>query len=249
MNLERSFQDWQSYRNANPVQAHAVIVESAKGIHSVDAEALKWMAAALTDDERKFFVAALYIEANAMPEELYEPMLRAAIYELNPLQVQTFVEPCVKAFGVPRVVQTLVDYFERGTDFEKTGAVNAMHWASERKSTTESGRHKPVEPKLLQLLDYRRSLYLQTFLKNPDVDLRRAIITNLELDPLGVPMMIQEQIDKVIKTARTHTDEYIRHRVEVQLKRSPSAYPLPPRKRTGTQVMNRKSGWWKQLWK
>src|SRR5436305_13601719 len=117
-----------------------------------------------------------------------------------------------------------------------------MHWASQRKSTTESGRHKTVEPKLMQLLDYRRSLYLQTFIKNPDVDLRRAIITNLELDPLGVPMMIQEMIDTVFRIARTHSDEYIRHRVEVQLHRSPSAYPLPPRKRAGTQMMNRKSG-------
>ena len=53
----------------------------------------------------------------------------------------------------------------------------------------------------------------------------------------------------VIKIARTHPDEYIRHRVEVQLHRSPSAYPLPPRKRAGTQVLGRKSGWWKQLWK
>lgn len=248
MNLERIFTEWGANRRTNPVQAHALIVETARDIVSVNAETLKWMAANLADEERKLFIAALHVEANAMPEELYEPMMRAAVYEPNPMAVQAFVEPCVKAFGVARVMQTLIDYLEKGTDYEKTGAVNALHWASERKSTTASGRHKPIDPKVMGLVDYKRALYLQTFIKNPDLDLRRAIITNLDLDNFGASGAITEQIEKVVKIARMHPDEYIKHRVEVQLRRSPSAYPLPLRKRMDAQAPAKKS-WWKQIWK
>jgi hypothetical protein len=248
MNLERIFHEWEANRRTNPAQAHSVIVETARGIVGADAETIKWMATNLTDEVRKLFIAALQVEATAMPEELYEPMMRAAVYEPNPMAVQAFVEPCVKAFGVARVMQTLIDYLEKGTDYEKTGAVNALHWASERKSNTESGRHKAIDPKVLSLIDYQRALYLQTFIKNPDLDLRRAIITNLDMDTFGYSALIVEQIEKVTKICRMHPDEYIKHRVEVQLRRSPSAYPLPLRKRVDAQAPAKKS-WWKQIWK
>src|SRR5881392_3005894 len=98
MNLERIFHEWEANRRTNPAQAHSVIVETARDIVSADAETIKWMAVNLSDEARKAFVAALQVEASAMPEDLYEPMMRAAVYEINPMAVQAFVEPCVKAF-------------------------------------------------------------------------------------------------------------------------------------------------------
>ncbi len=185
MNIERHFVDWQATRVNNPAQAHARIVEVAKTLLTCDAETTQWLAASLSDDNRKFFTAALYVESQAMPDSLYEPMLRAAVYETSPLKAQAFVEPCVKAFGVKKVSQSLIDYLEKGSDYEKTGAVNALHWATERKSGGESGWHKPVDGEIIALKDYCRALYLNTFISNPDLDLRRSIITHIDLDTLS----------------------------------------------------------------
>ena len=247
MNLERIFAEWQATRTSNPAQAHAVVVEAATTILSIDDGNMRWLAASLTDELRKLFTAALFVEAQAMPEALYEPMVRAAVYETSPLLTQSFVEPCVKAFGAKRVFQSLIDFLEKGTNYEKAGAVNALHWASGRKTVGEWGKQKPLN-ELLALEDYRRTLYLNTFIANPDLDLRRSIITYADLDEFTANAPVLDLIQKVVKIARTHPDEYIRHRVEVQLHRSPSAYPLPARKPLDASKAGKKS-WWKQLWK
>jgi hypothetical protein len=209
---------------------------------------MRWLAASLNDEQRKLFTAALFVEAQAMPDALYDPMIRAAVYETSPLRAQAFVEPCVKAFGAKRVFQSLIDFLEKGTNYEKTGAVNALHWAGERKTTGEWGKHKHPNADVMALEDYRRTLYLNTFIANSDLDLRRSLITYADLDEFTANHPVKELIQKVVKIARAHPDEYIRHRVEVQLHRSPSAYPLPARKSIDAAMADKKS-WWKQLWK
>jgi hypothetical protein len=247
MKIEHVDLEWTAKRRNNAEAMSVVRAAAPKVLSSAGKADVAWLTNALNDDNHKLFVAALCMEASALPEELFTPLIRAAVNEPSPLQVQAFVEPCIRAFGRKRVYQTLIEYVEKATDYEKAGAVNALHWAAERKSS-DSGRHRVMDQEMMALQDYLRILYLRTFINNPDVDLRRSLLTHMELNPIAPPMAVQEMIDKVVKISRMHADEYIRNRVEVQLGRAPSAYPLPPRKRGGTEV-TRKSSWWKQLWK
>src|SRR4051812_32721692 len=45
---------------------------------------VRWLAAALRDEPRKWFVADVAGRAKSLPDALFEPMLRAAVEEVNP---------------------------------------------------------------------------------------------------------------------------------------------------------------------
>lgn len=248
MILERSYQDWLAKRGASGGEAHAMVSEVAKRMAVFEADDLVWLADSLTDAQRKFFTAALFSETGTLPESLYEPMLHAAVYEPSPLQAHAFVEPCVKSFGVKRVHQTLMDYLGAGSNYEKTGAVNALHWCGERKTGNEIGRSQ-TDAEMVKLAEIQHRLYLRTFVDNTDIELRRALITHADLNVLAPTMPVQELIDKVVRIARAHPDQYIRNRVEVQLGRATSQYTLPPRKAISGIMHRRKASWWTQLWK
>ncbi len=247
MNLEHLYIQWTASLGS-PAQAHRLVADAGTQFLELKDNDIQWLQVALSDQKRKLFAAALLVNAPAVPEQLYEPMLKAAVYELSPARVQAFMEPIVKAFTVKRVYQNLIEYIEKGTNFERAGAINAMHWVGERKVSSESGRHKP-DISLMSLDDYRRMLYLNTFINNSDLDLRRSIITYVDMDPLTANAPMKELMEKVVKIARAHPDEYICHRIEVQLGRTPSAYPLPSRKPIDTTENTHKKSWWKQIWK
>ena len=247
MSLERIYVEWQALRGSNPGKAHALLFDSASRMLNLDADDMRWLMVSLSDEKRKIFTAAALVASPAIPEQLYQPLIRAAVYENSPLRAQAFVEPCVKAFGTKRVYQSLIDYVEKGSNYEKAGAINALHWVSQKKTAAENEKSRP-DATLMGFDDYRRNLYLNTFLTNNDLDVRRSIITYVDMDDFTAPPTIKELIEKVTKIARAHPDEYIRHRIEVQLGRSPSAYSLPPRKPIDATESTKKS-FWKQLWK
>lgn len=58
-----------------------------------------WLASALRHDQRKWFVVLFLDVVGPVPEILYEPMIRAAVYETNPSLNRPFVEPCSESFG------------------------------------------------------------------------------------------------------------------------------------------------------
>jgi hypothetical protein len=92
-------------------------------------EDVSWLVGALGRPRHKWLVAAVMRDARSLPEVLFAPLLRAAIYETNPSANRAFVEPCVAAFGHRRTNEALLDVVDKGTDFEKAGAVNALYWA------------------------------------------------------------------------------------------------------------------------
>ncbi|MEI6235672.1 MAG: hypothetical protein WCT04_21665 [Planctomycetota bacterium] len=246
MNLERMYGEWAALRGS-PVQAHAIIADAATQVMSVSDDQMRWLMVSLSDDKRKFFTAAILTAAAAVPEKLYQPMLRAAIYETSPLRAQAFVEPLTKAFTVRQVYQHLLEFVQNGNDFEKAGAVNALHWIGERKTASEKENSKP-DMSLMSLDEVKRKVYLNTFISNANLDVRRSIITYVDLDAFTAAPTIKELIDKVVKLCRQHPDEYIKHRVEVQLGRANSAYSLPARQPIDATESTKRS-WWQQLWK
>jgi hypothetical protein len=64
----------------------------------------QWLAEALADAERKWFVADVF-ESHPVPGRLLGPMLRAGVLERNPSFNRAFIEPCVRSLGARRVLE------------------------------------------------------------------------------------------------------------------------------------------------
>ena len=100
-------------------------------IHLIDPslEDQKWFNNGLETPNRKLYIANMMYKVSNLSEKFFDPLMRAAIYEVNPSTNKLFVLPCVKNFGTRRVNEYLLNVLETGTPFEQSGAVNAMYWA------------------------------------------------------------------------------------------------------------------------
>jgi len=181
----------------------------------------RWLADALADPERRWFVAGVF-KAQSVPRRLFGPMLRAGVLERDPSLNRRFVEPCVRSFGGGRVLAELLRYLEAGTDAEKAGAASALYWAGDN----------PRDEDLAEVRQRLRCQMLREFVGNPDVDVKRRIIPMLLLEPEAYPEELRPLVAVAIELARSHPDEYIRHRVEVQLGAGGLLMPIPD---TGTR--------------
>ena len=62
-----------------------------------------------------------------------------------------------------------------------------------------------------------REASLREFVGNEDLNVRCCILPGLRLDPTSYPSELRALVDTAVAIARSHPDEYIRHRVEVQV--------------------------------
>jgi len=173
------------------------ILERKNSISQLDAE---WFTQALEDEQRKWFVAFAFGRMEYVPENLFEPMIRAAVYERNPSANRRFIDPCLSAFGHRRVNEVLFTFLESGSDFEKAGAVNAFYWAQDVKTIAE---HKA----LTDIWIKKQFRFLQEFVSNEDIQVRRSLIANLDLDPQDYPAELRSTVNQAIQIARAHSDD------------------------------------------
>lgn len=204
---------------------------------------LTWMTEALGHEERKWFVAEIFRNAKSLPEGLFSSMLAAGVNEVNPSLNRSFIEPVVRAFGHRRVIEHLLNIVETDTDFRRAGAVNALYWAGvslsfpagttsfDVENATPESRASYVA--LNDLWERKRKLLLQLFVSNSSLDVRRSIIPSLKLDTSAYPESHRPLVERAIEIARSSEDEYIRHRVEVQLGDVRLLAPLPHRGNEG----------------
>jgi hypothetical protein len=161
------------------------------------------------------------------------------INESNPSFNRNFVEPCIVSFGHRKVNEHLLDVVEHGSLLEIAGAVAALYWANMQISfagqvpeytlryATDESRTEYL--KLNDIWERKRQLFLRTFIANGDLHVRRQIIPSLVLDAEAYPLDMRPLVSRAIEIARQHSDEYIRHRVEVQLGNEGLLKPLPER--------------------
>lgn len=165
-----------------------------------------WLADALADKDRKWFVADVF-KFQPVARRLFMPMLRAGVLERNPSLNRDFIEPCVRSFGSRRVVEELLRYLESGTNAEKAGAASAYYWSG----------GNPRGEVLADLGKRFCCQMLREFIENDDLDVRRRIIPMLQMDPSAYPEQLRPLVPQAIAIGRAHSDEYIRHRTEIQL--------------------------------
>lgn len=182
---------------------------------------LRFLSNAGAGTDSKAFVAALLAGAQFLPQSLFEPLIRAAIYDINPSTNRWFVEPAVREFGFNKVAERFLEYMNDGTDFEKGGAVNALYWAR-----VAARDDQKANAGLLQRI---RDKYLTEFVSNVNVQVRRCIIPSLDMDASAYSADLRNLLTTAVQIARNHADDYIRHRIEVQMGNERLLKPLPDR--------------------
>jgi hypothetical protein len=162
-----------------------------------------------------------------LPEEFFDPLVMAGVYDSDPSFNRQFIEPAVTAFGRRRVKTALIEVLRTGTNAERAGAARAWYWTGipMRVAGRDSSGAYTYTPESLAereaVADLRaqwQELALREFVSNEDLDARRCILPGLGLNPAKHPPEFRELVTEAVSIARAHPDEYIRHRVEHQVR-------------------------------
>ena len=219
-------------------------------------EESQWLLDHLGDRQQGHFVSVVLDKAETIDERFFLPLIRAGVYEVDPSFNREFISPAVRHFGLCRVTEALLAVINSGNSFEQAGAINALYhtgMGSEfppdaPEATLEHGTPES-RAAYESLADIHRRIdlrLLEVFLTTKSVDVQRSIIPRLDLDPKKYPDSYKPLVPRAIALARSHSDDYIRHRVEVQLGNGKELRALPHRQPPTGQAPLKKP-WWK-LW-
>lgn len=158
-----------------------------------------------------------------LPEEYFDALLITAIYDPNPSFNRQFVEPACVVFGRRRVQTALLRWLQDGTNQERAGAARAWYWTLAPLSYRGGSKTPTPESKAEYdaVADLRAQWYetaLREFVSNEHLDVRRCILPLLPLNPERYPPDLHELVAEAVRIARSHSDAYIRHRVEIQVR-------------------------------
>lgn len=206
MEWSEHFDDWLQATGTRGPEAHLRMQAARKRVQLNSPADWEWLSEALADVKRKAFVALVF-QRQPVPKRLLAPFLRAAIMERDPSRNRMFIEPCVRSWGGVEVNRRLLKYLQTGSNEEKAGAASALYWA----------QGNPRDEDLSQLRSGIRSALLREFVVNADLHLRQRIVPLLRLDQSAYESEDRPFVAEAIAIARVHSDEYIRHRIEVQL--------------------------------
>jgi hypothetical protein len=193
-----------------------------------DAEELRVL---LQHPRHRLLVKLLIFSTETVPEPLFEDVVHAGVMTGNPSVNKHFIFPCVIVCGRRRVVRSLLDVFARGTDREKYGVAGALYWCRMPRehmywphrdgAAPRPAQDDPIDD-LLQTFEDRA---LVEFIENPELDVRRALVSALPAAARRGPALGAQ----AIAIAREHPDEYVRQRVICDLGESTliSCKPLP----------------------
>ncbi|MFC4517922.1 hypothetical protein [Streptomyces ehimensis] len=166
------------------------------------------------------------LDTRQAPEQWFDTLVRAAVLDPNPSFNRQFVEPAVASFGRRRVLTTLIRYLRTGTNQERAGAARAWYWAQPSLEITgqdDTGKWIPTPDSqaefeaVADLSAEWGEATLREFVANDDLDVRRCILPGLSLRPERHPAELHDLVAEAVNVARTHPDEYLRHRVEHQV--------------------------------
>ena len=216
MTLDELYDLWERDRRHGGL-SHGHIKAARQLVSSIRGAGWTWLTEALNDNRRKWFVAAFF-KSYPVPRRMFKQMLIAGVLEKDPSYNRGFIQPCVQSFGPETLLIKLLEYLESGSDEEKAGAASAFYWVRGGGDSTSDLRRRI------------RCQMLREFVNNSDLQVRRRIIALLELEARKYPRDLRPLIKQAIDIARSHSDEYIRHRVEIQLGGCGPLMPIPHQK-------------------
>ncbi|GHF72331.1 hypothetical protein GCM10018790_57740 [Kitasatospora xanthocidica] len=149
-----------------------------------------------------------------LPDEYFEALVEAAVHDPNPSFNRRFVEPALLAFGQRPVRLALLGYLRTGANPERAGAARAWYWTA---LTVGDGRNGAPADEGASVRNAWYETALREFVANADLDVRRCILPGLPLVPRAYPAELHGLVEAAVGIARSHPDEYIRHRAEIQV--------------------------------
>ncbi|MEU3337507.1 hypothetical protein [Streptomyces sp. NPDC006668] len=159
-----------------------------------------------------------------LPEVSFDVLMKAAVYDRDPSFNRQFVEPALNAFGYRRVRSALLDYLRTGTNQERAGAARAWYWSAlplrlsqVRAEGSDIGGQAEVDDRSVMVGEWDEAA-LREFVRNEHLDVRRCILPGLPLRKSAYPPELYDLVEAAVMIARSHPDEYIRHRVEHQVR-------------------------------
>ena len=152
---------------------------------------------------------------DTLDERFFDALINAGVYEPDPSANAQFIRPAIAAFGRQRVQAALLEFLRHGTNPERAGAARAWYWT--RASQTYVGNNRAEWDGLAYLHAAWREAALREFISNEDIDVRRCILPGLPLSTERYPADLHALVGEAIRIARDHPDEYLRHRVEIQI--------------------------------
>ncbi|MES5820773.1 hypothetical protein [Streptomyces sp. RG80] len=156
------------------------------------------------------------LERASLPEELFAPLMAAAVYDPDPSFCLWFVEPAVYAFGRRRVMAALVDYLRSGTDAERAGAVRAWYCAHVPLRAGRSPAYGPGgvrDPALDEAQDIRGAWLeasMRVFAEATDLRMRHRVLLDLPTSRAAYPPHLHQLFASTLATAQAHPDQHIR---------------------------------------
>ncbi|MCQ6554998.1 hypothetical protein NPS70_17620 [Streptomyces sp. C10-9-1] len=156
------------------------------------------------------------LERASLPEEVFAPLMAAAVYDPDPSFCRWFVEPAVYAFGRRRVMAALVDYLRIGTDAERTGAVRAWYSAHVPLRADRSpayGPHGVRDPALDEAQDIKDAWLdasMRAFAEATELRMRHCVLLGLPTSRAAYPTHLRELLESTVESARAHPDLSIR---------------------------------------
>jgi hypothetical protein len=143
-----------------------------------------------------------------LPETLFEPLVRAAVYEPDPSHTLRHIRPALTTFGRRRVQTRLLEYLRTGTDYEIGGAADA--WYNSWTGVVGSGAE---DDPCADLQHEFQQTGLRIFLANPDPRVRYCLISLLDLRSDENPPQLRPLVAEVLRIAHTHPDSTLVGRI------------------------------------
>ncbi|MFB8406321.1 hypothetical protein [Streptomyces sp. NPDC055912] len=171
------------------------------------------------------------LERESLPDELFAPLMAAAVYDPDPSFCRWFVEPAVYAFGRHRVMAALVDYLRIGTDAERAGAVRAWYSAHVPFRVDRSPAYGPGgvrDPALDESQDIKAAWLeasMRVFSEVTDLQMRHRVLLSLPTSRAAYPPSLHELLESTIASARVHPDPHIRRWAAATDAREPEPDP------------------------
>lgn len=156
------------------------------------------------------------LDRATLPEELFAPLMAAAVYDPDPSFCRWFVEPAVYAFGRRRVMTALVDYLRVGTDAERAGAVRAWYSAHVPVRADRSPAYGPGgvrDPALDESQDIKAAWLeacMRVFAEATGLQMRHRVLLGLPTSRAAYPPYLHKVLENTLASARVHPDLHIR---------------------------------------
>ncbi|MEU6210845.1 hypothetical protein ABZ891_13120 [Streptomyces sp. NPDC047023] len=174
------------------------------------------------------------LDRASLPDELFAPLMAAAVYDPDPSFCHWFVEPAVYAFGRRRVMAALVDYLRSGTDAERAGAVRAWYNAHVPLGADRSpayGTDGARDPALDESQDAKTAWLeaaMRVFSEAKDLQMRHRVLLGLPTSRAAYPPSLHELLESTVASARAHPDPHIRRwAAATDLKGAGARFSLP----------------------